>query len=310
LFQSPHKKQERAHRSNELNFRLDPPEFSAAARTRITAVEMESLDRCCRRLDELFGVTCSQSAESGSPVDFDLSQFFAPIMEYATDIYDAVAEGVFNVDIPNLDKVSYQATLSCFVFHIRDELLPKQFEEFRDNSGTWADHPITSAYYLLTSAWGIFDHPLYEELDAGMREAFKSIDVSDDDWGSVAHEDWGSKLWCSLRKRLSSRIMYWMAKAEVGATEIFAAAEKQEGLVTPTQTDSITANRETPAQVIDRFRSKKGWTMEGLAAQAHMDIKQLYKVKRGDSVRSETTGKLAAALGCLPGDLIPITPRP
>lgn len=65
------------------------------------------------------------------------------------------------------------------------------------------------------------------------------------------------------------------------------------------------SGRETPAQIIERLRRKKGWTMESLAAQAELDIKQVYKVKRGYPVRTDTIGKLAAALQCPPGELIP-----
>lgn len=68
--------------------------------------------------------------------------------------------------------------------------------------------------------------------------------------------------------------------------------------------------RETPRQVIERLRRQKGWTMEQMAAQAALDIKQVYRVKRGDRVRSDTIGKLAAALECPPGDLIPLVVLP
>ena len=65
---------------------------------------------------------------------------------------------------------------------------------------------------------------------------------------------------------------------------------------------------ETPAQIIDRLRAKNGRTMEQLAADAGLDTKQVYKVKRGESVRTETILALAAALGCEAGDLLPRDP--
>jgi DNA-binding Xre family transcriptional regulator len=62
--------------------------------------------------------------------------------------------------------------------------------------------------------------------------------------------------------------------------------------------------RETPEQLIERVRRSKGWTIEKLAGRAGLDIKQVYKVKRGHPVRTDTIQKLAAALECPPGDLI------
>ena len=60
---------------------------------------------------------------------------------------------------------------------------------------------------------------------------------------------------------------------------------------------------ESPADVIDRLRGVR--TIEALAAEAGMDPKQVYKVKRGEGVHTETVRKLAGVLGCKPGDLLP-----
>ena len=66
--------------------------------------------------------------------------------------------------------------------------------------------------------------------------------------------------------------------------------------------------RHEPAKTIDRLRHEKGWTIEGLAAQAGVDTKQIYKIKHGKPVTTTTITRVAAALGCPPGDLIPATP--
>jgi DNA-binding Xre family transcriptional regulator len=62
---------------------------------------------------------------------------------------------------------------------------------------------------------------------------------------------------------------------------------------------------ESPADVIDRLRGAQNWTIEELAGKADVDIKQVYKVKRGEGVHTDTVRKLAGALGCKPGDLLP-----
>jgi DNA-binding Xre family transcriptional regulator len=76
------------------------------------------------------------------------------------------------------------------------------------------------------------------------------------------------------------------------------------------ESELFTANvstpiRETPTHIIDRLRSHKNWTIEELAARAGLNIKQVYKLKRGEGVHMSTISKLAAVLGCEPGDLIP-----
>lgn len=64
---------------------------------------------------------------------------------------------------------------------------------------------------------------------------------------------------------------------------------------------------EEATQVIERCRRTKGWTLEQLAAQAGLDIKQVYRIKQGKPVTTTTIRKLAGALGCDPGDLIGMT---
>ena len=63
-----------------------------------------------------------------------------------------------------------------------------------------------------------------------------------------------------------------------------------------------------PAKTIDRLRHEKDWTIEELAAQAGVDIKQIYKIKHGKPVMTTTITRLAGALGCPSGDLIPASP--
>jgi DNA-binding Xre family transcriptional regulator len=67
--------------------------------------------------------------------------------------------------------------------------------------------------------------------------------------------------------------------------------------------------RDTPAEVIDRLRREHGWTVEALAEHAGLDIKPIYRLKRGEPVHSNTIAKVAAALGCQPGDLVPPVKR-
>jgi DNA-binding Xre family transcriptional regulator len=56
------------------------------------------------------------------------------------------------------------------------------------------------------------------------------------------------------------------------------------------------------------LRHEKKWTIEELAAQAGVDIKQIYRIKRGKPVMTTTITRIAAALRCPPGDLIHATP--
>ena len=63
-------------------------------------------------------------------------------------------------------------------------------------------------------------------------------------------------------------------------------------------------NPDSPKAIIDEYRKLQGWTLEQVAQNAGLDIKQLYKVRQGKPVRTDTIGKLAGALGCQTGDLI------
>jgi DNA-binding Xre family transcriptional regulator len=69
-----------------------------------------------------------------------------------------------------------------------------------------------------------------------------------------------------------------------------------------------TLARQSPAEVIDQFRRQQGWTIEAVAAHAGVNIKQIYKIKRCEPVTTGTVARVAEALGCQPGDLIPATP--
>ena len=54
--------------------------------------------------------------------------------------------------------------------------------------------------------------------------------------------------------------------------------------------------------------AKSGWTLEQLAENADLDIKQVYRVKRQQGVQCDTISKLSAVLECEPGALMrPIT---
>jgi DNA-binding Xre family transcriptional regulator len=59
--------------------------------------------------------------------------------------------------------------------------------------------------------------------------------------------------------------------------------------------------------MIDRWRHSKGWTIEVLAEHAGVDIKQIYRIKTEKAVWSTTILKLASALECDPGALLPTT---
>jgi DNA-binding Xre family transcriptional regulator len=67
-----------------------------------------------------------------------------------------------------------------------------------------------------------------------------------------------------------------------------------------------TLTRQSPAEVIDRLRRKKGWTIEVLAEHASTDPKVIYRIKRCKPVMSGALARVAAALGCQPGDLMPV----
>ena len=69
----------------------------------------------------------------------------------------------------------------------------------------------------------------------------------------------------------------------------------------PTQ---ATPSKPSPAQVIDSLRKERDWTMEQLAHEAGMNIKQLNAVKNGKGVHTDSVKKIARALGCDPGDLL------
>ena len=68
-----------------------------------------------------------------------------------------------------------------------------------------------------------------------------------------------------------------------------------------------TSVRETPANLIDRLRRRKQWTIEDLAEQSGVNIKQIYSIKAGKPVTSVTIAKIASALECGPGPFILMT---
>jgi len=74
----------------------------------------------------------------------------------------------------------------------------------------------------------------------------------------------------------------------------------------PSARGTTTTVRESPAQVIDRLRKKNNFkTIDDLAAKAGLNIKQVYRIKNGQSVTTDTLTTLAKTLGCPPGDLLP-----
>jgi DNA-binding Xre family transcriptional regulator len=90
-------------------------------------------------------------------------------------------------------------------------------------------------------------------------------------------------------------------------------ARDLEGLVTtidtylpaPTSPPSLSpVQRLSPAQVIDKLREQRGWTLDQLAAEAGVDRKQVYAVKNEMGVHTNSLKKIARALGCDPGDLL------
>ena len=81
----------------------------------------------------------------------------------------------------------------------------------------------------------------------------------------------------------------------------YLPAPRDSRMPAPRAADAV---METPAKVIDRLRKKQGWTLQRLAEVAGLDPKQVYKVKRGATVTTNTITTLALTLGCPPGDLI------
>ena len=86
-----------------------------------------------------------------------------------------------------------------------------------------------------------------------------------------------------------------------------AALEWEAQRATPTAPPTSPARR-SPAEVIDDFRRRKGWTIDELVAQADVNTNQIYKIKHEKPVWTTTIAKVARALGCPPGDLINTTP--
>jgi transcriptional regulator with XRE-family HTH domain len=68
------------------------------------------------------------------------------------------------------------------------------------------------------------------------------------------------------------------------------------------------SSRETPAQLIERLRRRNGWTMEEVAHRAGVGLNQVYRIKQGLRVNTDTISNVAQALGCNPGDLFPVVP--
>jgi DNA-binding Xre family transcriptional regulator len=76
-------------------------------------------------------------------------------------------------------------------------------------------------------------------------------------------------------------------------------------LPTKRETGEGEGRRERPGELLDRLRQEKRWTIEQLALEAGVDPKQIYAIKRGEGVHTETVRKVAKALSCRPGDLLP-----
>jgi hypothetical protein len=229
LFQSSHKEDEEVHRGYYLRkFIGYLPTFSLAAEAHIREVEAESTYRCWLELHKLFALTCSEIAEYGSRIIFEVSQFFGPIIDRAAAVYDAVAEEIlkeFNIHVPNGDHYSFLVTIVVMIFQIRDDLLPEQFKQSGVDARPWAARPLTSpisASNLLQLAWEMFDHPLWDQLDARMREVLKRIDDPEDNCFR--------ELVVSLRKRLTLRACYWEAAAAQTWFAELAAADENEAI--------------------------------------------------------------------------------
>jgi hypothetical protein len=193
------------------------PTFSFAAEARIAAAVAQSEYRCRLALHRLFHVTCSQSTENRSPITFDLSQFFSPIVDYAEALYDALADEVFRIGILDLEHFDYDSllqTLDNLIFQVRDDVLPVTSEQ--------ATGPVispVSASDLFENALGTFDHALCVQLESRVSEEFSRVDDPENGCRRMLAE--------SLRKRLALRNAYWLKEADTRIAEVGTAAENE-----------------------------------------------------------------------------------
>jgi len=111
-----------------------------------------------------------------------------------------------------------------------------------------------------------------------------------------------------------ARVMSWVRRGEALNRNLGEPTKAQEHRKNRSESTPRRANSipraisfavELPAQVIDRLRYQKGWTLEELAGCADLNIKQVYRVKHGDGVHIDTIRKISLALGCEPGCLMP-----
>jgi DNA-binding Xre family transcriptional regulator len=93
-----------------------------------------------------------------------------------------------------------------------------------------------------------------------------------------------------VRAAILTRVMFW---------------DNQRGGLSPIPGGRSAFSREEAAQLIERLSRQKGWNMEEVAQQAGVGVNQVYRIKQGKRVTTDTISNVAEALGCHPGDLFP-----
>jgi hypothetical protein len=183
--------------------RLRPPEFSWQVQASIRAVEERSRYRCVQELHRIFRSALAPLPE-GQEVELKGSMFFGPIVDFAVELYDAEAKTFLEIDAPNGDFNSFEASSGIMILCVPEGMLPKRaWEGVVPLSPIWADHaPQATVGDLLRLAWNTFDHPLADTIDARMKQLIKTIE-----------EDSEANLWDSIRKLLALRHSYWVAEA-------------------------------------------------------------------------------------------------
>jgi transcriptional regulator with XRE-family HTH domain len=80
---------------------------------------------------------------------------------------------------------------------------------------------------------------------------------------------------------------------------------------TMSTTTVTTLARQSPGEVIEDLRQQKGWSIEELGAQAGLNPKQIYRVKRCKPVKTTTIARLAGPLDVQPAIsyLLPLPSR-
>jgi hypothetical protein len=102
--------------------RLRPPEFSWQVQASIRAVEDASCYHCIQKLHRIFTALSEGQAAQ-------VKEIVGPIVDFAVDLYDAEVKNFLDIDAPNGDFNSFEATSGIMILCVPEGMLPKR----RDN---------------------------------------------------------------------------------------------------------------------------------------------------------------------------------